>query len=290
MTTNPPRFLLALLACALLGHTAAAQVSTQKSLNLQGAQEVITAAEGEARRSGGTAVIAVVDAGGNLMALQRLDGTFDAGANISVGKARTAVQFKKPTKFFEDIIKNGRTAMVTVDFTPLQGGVPIVYQGEVIGGVGVSGAANAQRDEEVAMAGANAISDGPKTSTTQPKVEFFDKQTVDAAFAKGSVLFDGSDGRNYMVHASRRERPGEVEIHTKDADVIYVLGGRADFITGGTVESPREVAANEIRGASISGGDERHLSKGDVIIVPHGVPHWFKQVDAPFTYYVVKVR
>jgi len=50
------------------------------------------------------------------------------------------------------------------------------------------------------------------------------------------------------------------------------------------------VAANEIRGASISGGDERHLSKGDVIIVPHGVPHWFKQVDAPLTYYVVKVR
>ena len=72
--------------------------------------------------------------------------------------------------------------------------------------------------------------------------------------------------------------------------MIYVLGGTADFITGGTVETPHEVAANEIRGVSITGGDERRLSRGDVIIVPSGVPHWFKQVDAPFTYYVVKVR
>ena len=284
------QILLLVISWAVLAHPVAGQVSSRKSLNLDGAQKVVAAAEAEARRSGGTGVIAVVDAGGNLMAVQRLDGTFDAGANISIGKARTAVQFKKPTKFFEDIIKNGRTAMVTVDFTPLQGGVPIVYEGEVIGGVGVSGAANAQRDEEIAMAGANALSDAAKLGSIQPKVEFYDKQAVEAAFSKGAVLFDGSDGRNYMVHASRREGPGQVEIHTKDADVIYVLGGTADFITGGTIESPREVAANEIRGTTITGGDERHLAKGDVIIVPSGVPHWFKQVDAPFTYYVVKVR
>lgn len=290
MNSNRLRILMSVLTCTLLASITAAQVSSVKTLNLDGAQKVIAAAEAEARRSGGTAVIAIVDAGGNLMALQRLDGTFDAGANISIGKARTAVQFKKPTKFFEDIIKNGRTAMVTVDFTPLQGGVPIVYEGEVIGGIGVSGAANAQRDEEVATAGANAISESPKTSSALPNVEFYDRQTVDAAFARGAVLFDGNGGRNYMVHASRREGPGQVEIHTKDADVIYVLGGTADLITGGTVERPNEVAANEIRGASITGGDERHLSKGDVMIVPSGVPHWFKQVDAPFTYYVVKVR
>ena len=113
---------------------------------------------------------------------------------------------------------------------------------------------------------------------------------VDAAFSKGAVLFDGSDGRNYMVHASRRDGPGTAEVHTLDADIIYVLGGNADLITGGTVQAPREIAANEIRGDAIVGGDERHLAKGDVIIVPHGVPHWFRQVDAPFTYYVVKVR
>jgi glc operon protein GlcG len=273
----------------LFAGVAPAQVANKKSLTLEGAAKVIAAAEVEARNTGGTAVIAVVDDGGNLMALQRLDGTFAAGANISIGKARTAVQFKKPTKFFEDVIKNGRTAMVTVDFTPLQGGVPIIYEGEVIGGVGVSGAANAQEDEAVAIAGAKAITE-PQQSLIGPRIDYFDRGKVDAAFSKGAVLFDGSDGRNYMVHASRRDGPGMAEVHTLDADIIYVLGGNADMITGGTVQAPREIAANEIRGDAIVGGDERHLAKGDVIIVPHGIPHWFRQVDAPFTYYVVKVR
>ena len=82
-----------------------------------------------------------------------MDGTFAAGAKISVGKARTAALFKPPTRAFEDIIKNGRTALVALeDFTPLQGGVPVVIGGQVVGAVGVSGAASAQRDEEVALA------------------------------------------------------------------------------------------------------------------------------------------
>jgi glc operon protein GlcG len=81
-----------------------------------------------------------------------------AGANISIGKARTAAIFKKPTKKFEDIINKGRTAMATLpDFTPLQGGVPIIVGGQIIGAVGVSGAASAQQDEELAMAGASAL-------------------------------------------------------------------------------------------------------------------------------------
>ena len=87
------------------------------------------------------AVIAVVDDGGNLMALERLDGTFAAGANISIGKARTATLFKKPTRVFEELINKSRTAMTALnDFTPLQGGVPIVVGGQIVGGVGVSGA------------------------------------------------------------------------------------------------------------------------------------------------------
>jgi uncharacterized protein GlcG (DUF336 family) len=91
------------------------------------------------------------------MALERLDGTFSAGAKISIGKARTAVLFKKPTKFFEDLINKGRTTMVALeDFTPRQGGIPIVINGEIIGGVGVSGATSAQQDEGVAIAGAEA--------------------------------------------------------------------------------------------------------------------------------------
>src|SRR5262249_20336172 len=132
-----------------------AQVVERKALTPEGARPVIATATGEAGRlKAPGAVIAVVDDGGNLMALERLDGTFAAGANISIGKARTAALFKRPTKVFEDIIKNGRTAMVALsDFTPLQGGIPIVVGEEVVGGIGVSGAATAQQDEELALAG-----------------------------------------------------------------------------------------------------------------------------------------
>src|SRR5439155_1494002 len=120
----------ALVALLTVAITARAQIMEKKSLTIEGAKRVIAAAVAEAKKlnaPGG--VIAVVDDGGNLMALERLDGTFAAGANISIGKARTSVLFKKPTKVFEDIIKNGRTAMVALPdalFTPLQGGIPIV--------------------------------------------------------------------------------------------------------------------------------------------------------------------
>jgi glc operon protein GlcG len=114
-------------------------------------------AEAKSKNAPGAA-IAVVDDGGNLVAVERLDNTFAAGANISIGKARTAALFKRPTKVFEDIINKGRTTMVALsDFTPLQGGVPIVIDGQVIGAIGVSGAASAQQDEELAIAGANAL-------------------------------------------------------------------------------------------------------------------------------------
>lgn len=143
---------------ALAGPTQA-QVADKKGLTLEGAKKVIAAAVAEAKQKhapGG--VIAVVDEGGNLVALERLDGTFAAGASISIGKARTAALFNKPTKFFEDIINKGRTAMTALtDFTPLQGGIPIVVSGQLIGAVGVSGAASAQQDEELAIAGANAL-------------------------------------------------------------------------------------------------------------------------------------
>ena len=141
--------------------TAEAQVATQHQLTIEGARQIIAAAAAEAKKNRAGGVIAVVDAGGNLMALERLDGTFAAGANISIGKARTAALFKRPTKFFEDVIKNGRTAMVTVEnFTPLQGGIPIFVDGQVVGGVGVSGAASAQQDEELALAGAASVGGG----------------------------------------------------------------------------------------------------------------------------------
>jgi glc operon protein GlcG len=94
----------------------------------------------------------------------------------------------------------------------------------------------------------------------------------------------------YMVYASRREQPGVAEIHTKDADIIYVLEGSSTFVTGGTAVAPAVTAPDEIRGKKIEGGDTRQIAKGDVIIVPAGVPHWFKEVTNPFLYYVVKAR
>lgn len=142
-----------------LSSVASAQTAQKTALTLAGAKKVIAAAVAEAKtRNAPGGAIAVVDEGGNLVVVERLDNTFAAGANISIGKARTAVLFKRPTKFFEDVINKGRTAMTTLsDFTPLQGGIPIVVDGQVIGGVGVSGAASAQQDEELAIAGANAL-------------------------------------------------------------------------------------------------------------------------------------
>jgi len=260
-----------------------AQLEEKKSLTMEGARQVIAAAVAEAAVKKTTGVIAVVDSGGNLMALNRIDGTFAAGANISIGKARTALLFQKPTKFFEDVVNQGRTAMVALDsFTPLQGGVPISVGGQVVGAVGVSGSATAREDEELAMAGAKALESGP------PPVSYFPSSDVKAAFAKGSVLFDRSD--KYMVHTSRREQPGMAEIHTLDADIVYVLEGAATLVTDGTPVNVKPTAPNELRGERIDGGETRQLSKGDVIIIPAGIPHQFKEVSNPFLYYVVKAR
>lgn len=267
-----------------------AQIVQKRGLTLEGARNALAAATAFARTRAGTGVIAIVDEGGNLMALERLDGTFAAGANISIGKARTAVMFRKPTKVFEDIIKNGRTAMTALtDFTPLQGGVPIMVDGEVVGGIGVSGAASAAEDEEIAIAGAAAVSGTVRQAAAAPTVNHFTRDEVSKAFHDGGVLLDGQ-GRNYMVHASRREKAGEAEVHVLDTDVFYVQSGSATFVTGGKLASPRITDVNEIRGDSIIGGEARRLTKGDVITVSNGTPHWFKNVQGPFTYYVVKVK
>jgi len=273
-----------------------AQTVDKKALTIEGAKKVIAGAVAYARKNNAPGgVIAVVDEGGNLMALERLDGTFAAGANISIGKARTAVLFKRPTKAFEDIIKNGRTAMVALPdayFTPLQGGVPITIDGQIVGGVGVSGAASAQQDEELAIAGANVFADAKVSDVTpspQRSVLFFDAKQVSTSFSSGAVLLDESD-RNYMVHTSRRDKPGLAEIHTLDTDIIYVMEGTATFVTGGTAVNAKETAPNEIRGSRIEDGVTRQLSKGEVIIVPNNTAHWFKEVNGEFLYYTIKVR
>lgn len=281
---RPYILIMAILSIMLHG-AASAQVATKKSLTLDGARQVIAAAVAEAKRLGAPGgAVAVVDDGGNLMAVERLDGTFAAGAAISIGKARTSALFKRPTSFFEDIIKNGRTPMVALnDFTPLQGGVPLAVDGQVVGAVGVSGAASAQQDEELAIAGAKALQ---HSTGSREEVTYLNGNSVAAAFKKGMPLFE--NGR-YKVHASHRDKPGMAEVHMTDTDIIYVLAGTATFVTGGTVVDGQQTEPAEIRGTSIANGEARRLAQGDVVVVPNGTPHWFKDVKGPFNYYVVKV-
>src|SRR5437899_3441215 len=274
-----------------------AQIIEKKSLNLEGAKKAIAAAADYAKKNNAPGgVIAIVDEGGNLMALERLDGTFAMGATISIGKARTAVLFKKPTRFFEELINKGRTAMTAVDgFTPLIGGIPIVIDGQVVGGIGVSGAASANQDEELALAGAAAVagraeagagqSNQPGATPPATTATFIDAKSVAAAFAKGMPLLETA---GYKVHASRRVEPGQAEIHTLDTDVIYVVEGSATLVTGGKVPDAKPIAPNELRGSKVEGGQEHHIDKGDVVIIPNGLPHQFSAVTGELHYFVCK--
>jgi uncharacterized protein GlcG (DUF336 family)/quercetin dioxygenase-like cupin family protein len=272
---------------------ASAQVAVRKGLTLDGARSIATAAATEARRLGAGGAIAVVDDGGNLLYLERLDNTFPAAATVAFEKARTAATFRKPTRDFEQAIAKGRTSLVAVDvMTPLQGGVPIVVEGQVVGAIGVSGAMSAQQDDDIATVAANATPSTAQTSASQTsapqgdRVVFIEAAKTAAAFKKGQPLIETGA---FKVHASRREAAGMAEVHTRDTDVIYVLEGRATVITGGTVVDAKITAPDELRGARIEGGTARTLAKGDVLIVPEGVPHWFSEVKGPLLYYVVKV-
>jgi len=150
----------------LLGLGAGAQAQTMdgKVLTLEGAKRVIEGAVAEAKRvNAPSGAITVVDAGGFMLAFERWDNTFPAAAPVSFGKAHTAALFRKQTKVFEEAINKGRIAMTSLPdtiLTPLQGGLPITVNGQTIGAVGVSGAASAQQDEELAMAGLKALLEG----------------------------------------------------------------------------------------------------------------------------------
>jgi len=117
-------------------------------------------------------------------------------------------------------------------------------------------------------------------------VVHLEHEKVAAAFAKGMPLLVTN---NFKVQAGRRIAPGEVEIHDHDTDIFYILEGSATFVTGGTAIETRVNSPGETRAKEIRGGQDNHLVKGDIIVIPNGVPHWFKEVEGPFLYYVVKV-
>lgn len=159
MSTHHKNIGLAVLLSAVAAF-ADDNVATKYSLTLDGAKKAADAAVAYAKANGAPgSAIAIVDDGGHLLYFVRLDGTFTASPNISIGKAKTAALFKKPTSDFENIINKGRFTMTALppDFTPLQGGVPIKHGEHVIGAIGVSGAKSAAQDEEVAKAGAAAV-------------------------------------------------------------------------------------------------------------------------------------
>lgn len=132
---------------------------TKEVLTLRAARSVADAAEAEALRRGATVVIAVVDDAGHLLVLHRLDDTQVASVEVGIAKARTAAIFRRPSKVFEDQVKNGRVAALGLPgAAPLQGGVPIVHRGKVIGAIGVSGN-TPQEDEDIAKVGASALGD-----------------------------------------------------------------------------------------------------------------------------------
>jgi len=127
-----------------------------------------------------------------------------------------------------------------------------------------------------------------RAQTADDKVIHLKSEAVKAAFAKGSPLMEVGD---YKIHASRRESmPGLAEIHTRDTDIIYVLQGSATLVTGGSAIDAKSTGPEELRGSAIEGGETREITVGDVVVVPNGTPHWFKKVNGPLLYYVVKVR
>lgn len=149
--------LLAFTLLLSLAPAAKPELPVKKILTLDAAKKIAGAAEAEAKKRGATVVIVVVDDGGHLLLLERLDDTQVASVEVGIGKARTAAIFRRPSKVFEDQVRDGRVAALALPgATALQGGVPIVHEGKVIGAIGVSGN-TPQEDEDIAKAGAASI-------------------------------------------------------------------------------------------------------------------------------------
>ena len=117
-------------------------------------------------------------------------------------------------------------------------------------------------------------------------VTYIGHDKVAAAISKGGDLVKAPD---LTVLGSHRAGPGQVEVHDKETDIFYVFEGTATFVTGGTMVGGKAAGAGQWRGTDIKGGETHHLTKGDVIVIPAGTPHWFKEVSPSINYYVVKV-
>ena len=121
---------------------------------------------------------------------------------------------------------------------------------------------------------------------TASGVVYLASDKVAAALAAGGPLVTQSD---LLVQGSHLSAAGQVEVHDKQTDVFYVVDGEATFVTGGKMVDGKVSAPGQWLGASIAGGQTQHIGKGDVLVIPAGVPHWFKEVPKSISYFVVKV-
>jgi glc operon protein GlcG len=152
-------WLSAVMLCGLCSVSLhAQQLLTKKALSLDVAKKIAAAAEAEAAKNKWTMVITVVDDGGNLIYLEKMDGTQIGSIDVAIQKAKTAIRFKRPTKAFEDaVLKDGRSVIMTLPgVVPIEGGLPLVVDGVPIGAIGVSGMSSAQ-DGVAAKAGAESL-------------------------------------------------------------------------------------------------------------------------------------
>jgi len=156
------RLIISITALFIYSVSLQAELPVKHVLTLDLAKKIAQRAETEANSRGATVVIAVVDDGGHLILLERLDNTQVASVEVAIGKARTASIFRRPSRIFEEQVKNGRVAAISLPgATPLQGGIPIIVDGEVIGAIGVSGNTPTE-DEEIAIAGASSVTGNNK--------------------------------------------------------------------------------------------------------------------------------
>src|SRR5918999_458377 len=240
-------------AISIAGANADFSVREVPALTQEGARLAAEAVGAAAAKRGVAPVVSAVDAGGALIYLHRPDGAQVASVDVTTDKARTAAIYRRPSKDFEEQASGGRpSALHLARAVPLQGGEPIVYEGEVIGAVGVSGATSADEHK----------------------------------FREGGLLLDTA---GYKIDAGRRVKPGEVEYHERVADVMHVVQGRATVVTGGEICGGGGGAPGELRAPEGEGGTPYELHEGDVLAIPSGVPHQFVDVSDPFLYFVVKV-
>jgi uncharacterized protein GlcG (DUF336 family) len=246
---------------SIAGAQADFSTMTVPALTYGGAKVAAQAVAAAATARGVAPVAAVVDAGGDLVYLWRPDAAQVASVGVATDKARTAAIYRRPSKDFEDQASSGRpSALHLAGAVPLQGGMPIVVDGHVVGAIGVSGASSADEDQELAVLGQQAATASPTDAV------FISGEALREKLETGGLLLDTAA---YKLDAGRRTGPGEVELHEQIVDIMHVVAGNAKVVTGETAHE---------------------LAVGDILVIPNGRPHQFVDASDPFHYVVTKVE